>query len=104
MLNEFEGMSLGKIKNLVKMKMQSLKSQQDIDESHSINYVQNKKSEIERIKGRAQSQVAIYRKKTKTIFGRDFTGATAAREASTDRNTDLEGGDKSLTYLRKNHL
>jgi hypothetical protein len=48
--------------------------------------------------------VAIYRKKTKTIFGRDFTGATAAREALTDRNIDLEGGDKSLTYLRKNHL
>jgi len=26
------------------------------------------------------------------------------REASNDRNTDLEGGDKSLSYLRKNHL
>jgi hypothetical protein len=53
MLNEFEGMSLGNIKNLVRMKMQSLKKQQEIDESHPINYVQNRKSEIENIKGRA---------------------------------------------------
>ncbi len=88
----------------MRAKMRSLKLQQDIDDSHPVSYVLNKRSEIERIKGRAQSLVAVYRRKTKTIFGRDFTGAVAAKEASNDRNIDLEGGEKSLTYLRKNHL
>lgn len=57
-------------------------------------------SVINSIKENASSRVANYRKKSKTLFGRDLSGGWIDG-AKIDH--DVEEG-KSLHYFRKNHL
>jgi hypothetical protein len=69
-MDGMQGMSLKQIQQAVRRRIDKGKERKVVGKKYGVD----RQEEIEGIKNRALSQVAEYRKKTKTVFGRDFTG------------------------------
>jgi predicted DNA-binding ArsR family transcriptional regulator len=64
------------------------------------SYIQDQSALVSSIKQNATSRVAIFRKKSKTLFGRDLSGGWTD---GAKIDADVEEG-RSLHYFRNNHL
>lgn len=88
------------LRNVQSIMRDRLQSQHLIDSRITKkNFVKNNSHIIESIKERADSRVAVYLNKTKTVFGRDI--AISTHGAKVDKEA---APGKSLHYYRKNHI